>query len=72
MNIMDDSQSIVSRSVKQGMLKCAFCDKKSSPSKYKQKKSIILMILFTKFRTKSLDHMRRVSNVVLRKRNVKK
>jgi len=36
------------------------------------KKCIILMILFTKFRTGSLDHMRRVSNVVLRKKNNQK
>jgi len=30
------------------------------------------MILFTKFRTESLDHMRRGSNVVLRKKKTKK
>ena len=30
------------------------------------------MILFTKFRTDSLDHMRRVSNAVLRKKNIQK
>ena len=30
------------------------------------------MILFTKFRTDSLDHMRRGSNVVLRKKNNQK
>jgi len=30
------------------------------------------MILFTKFRTESLDHMRRGSNVVLRKKNNQK
>ena len=32
---------------------------------------IIWMILFTKFRTGSLDHMRRGSNVVLRKKTTK-
>jgi len=36
------------------------------------KRCIILIFLFTKFRTDSLDHMRRSSNVVLRKKNNKK
>ena len=50
----------------QGMQKCAFCYTKSRPRVSKNtKKCIILMILFTKFRTGSLDHMRRGSNVVL-------
>ena len=35
------------------------------------KTCIIWMILFTKFRTDSLDHMRRGSNVVLLKNNNK-
>ena len=52
------------------MQKCAFYDTKSRPRVSKNtKKCIILMILFTKFRTDNLDYMRRGSNVVLRKKN---
>ena len=54
----------------QGMQKCAFCYTKSRPRvSKKHKECIILMILFTKFRTDNLDYMRRGSNVVLRKKN---
>ena len=47
------------------------CDDKKAAQVSKSAR-IIWMLLFTKFRTDSLDHMSRGSNVVLRKKNNKK